>query len=235
VIRRRLRISGRPPSANGASSLHLVWQVPQREPLVEVAATLCVPAHPAVDRLYFWARQAAFAGGGGAHLGLQWGADAPRRRRHVNWGGYGAGGGELAGTVSPLPSSFGNPNTRDLDWVDGRRHRLRIRRVAAGWEGSVDGLVVRALHAGGDFLHSPMVWSEVFADCDAPPVEVRWSGLEVVTASGERHAVPAVTTSYQRRADGGCDNTSSWVDGAELVQATATPRAAPAGTVLTVE
>ena len=227
------RVSGRPTSSNGASSLHLFWDVPTTEPLVEVAATL-VPTAPVVDDLYFWALQASFGDGGGAHLGLQWGADSPRRHRHVNWGGYAGHGGELRGTTSPLPTSFGNPNTRDFDWEDGRPHRLRIARLDDGWGGWVDDTLVRSLDAPGLHLHSPMTWSEVFADCGAPSVAIRWSDLTVVTAGGTSHRVTSARTSYQTRADGGCDNTSSSVDGDAFVQSTNTPRANAPGAVLTL-
>lgn len=227
------RTSGRPPSANGASSFHLLWQVPPGLQLAEVAVTLVVPRVPTVDRLYFWALQVSFAGGAGAHLGLQWAADAPRRRRHVNWGGY-AGGGELGGTASELPSSFANPNTRDYDWLEGEPHRLRIARGTDGWAGWVDDTLVRQLAAPGSTLHSPMVWSEVFADCDHPSVAVRWSDLDVVTVSGERRQVRSVVTSYQSRSTGGCDNTSSDVDVEAFVQTTATARRTPAGALLSL-
>src|SRR6516165_4743814 len=127
------RTSGRPPSANGASSLHLLWQVPTGEELVEASVTLVVPALPSVTRLYFWALQVSFADGAGAHLGLQWGADPITRMQHVNWGGYGPSGAELSGSTSNLPSSFANPNTRDYDWKPGRPYQLRISRQAGGW------------------------------------------------------------------------------------------------------
>jgi hypothetical protein len=228
------RVSGPPRSSNGASSLHLTWEVPLAEPLGEVAVTLTVPAAPTVDALYFWALQASFADGAGAHLGLQWGADAPRRMRHANWGGYAAHGGELTGTPLTRPSSFGNPNTCDLDWADGVPHRLRIARDGDGWAGFVDDVRLRSLHAGGTTLHSPVVWSEVFADCDDPTVTVRWSDLEVVTVSGDRSGVRSVRVNYQSRADGGCDNTCSRVDGDSFVQATNTERSTPQGSRLTL-
>ncbi len=71
------RVSGRPTSANGASSFHLIWELPENLVLDEVAVTLHVPEVPVAPRLYFWALQVSFPGGSGAHLGLQWGADAP--------------------------------------------------------------------------------------------------------------------------------------------------------------
>jgi hypothetical protein len=229
------RVTGRPPSANGASSLHLAWQVPTSEALVEASVNLMVPALPGVPRLYFWALQVSFAHGAGAHLGLQWGADAPRRLRHVNWGGYGPSGAELSGSTSDLPSSFANPNTRDYDWEPGRPYRLRITRSPEGWAGWVDDTLVRRLDAAGETLHGPMVWSEVFADCDHPSVAVRWSGLEVVTRSGRRVPVDSATTSYQSRQQGGCDNTSSVTDGNAFVQTTNSVRSTPPGGLLRVD
>lgn len=228
----RPRVSGRPPSANGASSLHLIWEVPTDEELVEASVSLTVPALPSVPRLYFWALQVSFPGGAGAHLGLQWGADTPRRLRHVNWGGYGGSGAELSGGVSELPSSFANPNTRDFDWEPGRPYRLRISRAAGGWAGWVDDTIVRCLDAPGETLQSPMVWSEVFADCDHPAVSVRWSELEVLTRSGRRVPVSSALVSYQSRQDGGCDNTSSETDGNAFVQTTNVARTTSKGAVL---
>lgn len=228
------RTTGRPPSANGASSFHLVWRLPPGIELVEASVTLTVPEPPAADRLYFWALQASFAGGAGAHLGLQWGADAPRRMRHVNWGGYG-GAVELPGSVSDLPSSFGNPNTRDFDWKADHPYRLRIcRDPEEGWAGWVDDTLVRRLYAPGATLYGPIVWSEVFADCDDPPVTVRWSRAEVLTLSGQRLPVRSVVTSYQSHAEGGCDNTNSDSEGDAFVQTTSTPRRTPPGAVLSL-
>ena len=215
-----------------ASSFHLLWILPTRADLVEAAVTLTVVEPPTVARLYFWALQASFGAGAGAHLGLQWGADPPRRLVHANWGGYGGDGRELRGSVSALPSSFGNPNTRDFDWKPGRPYRLCISREEEGWAGRIDGILVRHLYGPGRLIRAPMVWSEVFADCHDPGVTVRWSEPEVVTTAGARLAVGAATTSYQDRASGGCDNTSSAVEGHAFLQTTATDRAAPARTVL---
>jgi hypothetical protein len=229
------RVTGRPPSANGASSFHLIWEVPTGEELVEASVTLVVPVLPSVTRLYFWALQASFSGGAGAHLGLQWGADPPIRLRHVNWGGYAPSGSELSGGRSDLPSSFANPNTRDFDWQPGRPYRLRIARQAQQWAGWVDDILVRGLDAAGGTLHSPMVWSEVFADCDDPAVAVRWSDLEVVTRSGKRVRIDSVETRYQSRPEGGCDNTSSESDGSAFVQSTNVARASPPGLMLRID
>jgi hypothetical protein len=229
------RVTGRPPSANGASSFHLIWEVPTDEELVEASATLAVPALPSVPRLYFWALQVSFSAGAGAHLGLQWGADPARRLRHVNWGGYGASGAELSGENSSLPSSFSDPNTRDFDWEVGRAYRLRIRPSTRGWSGWVDDTLVRCLDAPGDTLQNPVVWSEVFAHCDDPTVSVRWSHLEVVTRSGQRVPVDSVVARYQARQEGGCDNTSSHRDGDGFVQTTNAVREAPPGALLRIE
>jgi hypothetical protein len=148
---------------------------------------------------------------------------------HVNWGGYGPGGTELSGTPSELPSSFDNPNTRDFDWEEDRDYRLRIGRGAQGWGGWVDRTLVRELDVPSASLSSPIVWSEVFADCDDPAVSVRWSGAEVVTRSGERMAIRAAITNYQHRSEGGCDNTSSVVEEHAFVQTTSTSRVTPPG------
>ena len=226
------RVSGPPPSENGASSFHLWWAPPSQEELVEASVTLTIVTPPVVPRLYFWALQVSFEDGGAGHLGLQWAADPPRRMCHVNWGGYGRDGLELPGGESALPSSFANPNTRDYDWRPGDPYRLCIRREDEGWAGRIDGRLVRHLHAPGHVIRAPVVWSEVFADCDHPAVTAHWSGLEVVTRSGSRLSVGATTTSYQDRRSGGCDNTSSAVTDQAFVQATATDRATPAGSVL---
>jgi hypothetical protein len=152
--------------------------------------------------------------------------------RHVNWGGYGPDGTELSGSRSALPSSFDNPNTRDYEWEPGRSYRLRISNDGEGWAGWVDDTLVRHLHVPDVALLNPMVWSEVFADCDDPPVTVRWSDPTAVTRSGQRVPVRAAVTHYQSRHEGGCDNTLSTVDGDALVQTTSTPRRAPPGTRL---
>ena len=235
VLGGRPRLRGRPMSANGASSFHLAWLLPVEEDLVEASVTLSIPDFPCVARLYFWALQVSFTGGAGAHLGLQWGADSPRRLRHVNWGGYGASGAELLGAASELPSSFDNPNTRDFDWEPGQLYRLRISRAAEGWAGWVDDTMVRCLDAPGETVQSPMVWSEVFADCDHPAVSVHWSDFEVLTGSGQRVPVNSALVAYQRRQEGGCDNTSSETDGNAFVQTTNIARTTPKGTRLHVD
>jgi hypothetical protein len=238
----RARTTGFPPGGNGASSLHLGWQLPPAAGhLVEAAATLEVRTPPVVEHLYFWALQVSFPGAGGAHLGLQW------NHRHpgfgaVNWGGYTAAGGLLAGSDSLLSSAPVDPNTRDYAWQPGRPYRLRVTRPEPGrWRGEVvdlgSGAVtpVRELLAPSVFLGGPMVWSEVFARCDDPSVVVRWSDLEVVTERGDRFAPTGLAVNYQSHEHGGCANTTSVLDAARrgVLQITNTARVTPQGAVLT--
>ncbi|HEV7720968.1 MAG TPA: hypothetical protein VGO60_06775 [Iamia sp.] len=234
------RTTGLPTSSNAASSFHLEWLWGGPAPaLAEVGATLTVIDPPAVGRLYFWALQVSFVEGtglgrrlGGGHTGLQ------HHPRHpggtaVNWGGYGSDGRELDGSTSALPSALANPNTRDLVWQPDRPYRLSVHRGVEGWAATVDDVVIRELHVGGDHLSSIMVWSEVFAACDDPTTAVRWSDLSGVTASGTVVRPVAVRTRYQAVPDGGCSNTSSDPDGqGGIVQRTHVPRATPPRTVI---
>lgn len=137
----------------------------------------------------------------------------------------------MGGTGSPLTSTLNNPNTFDYRWQPGRRYRLEIGRGDAGrWRGSVTDLeadatvVVRELFVDADHLRAPMIWSEVFANCDAPSVEVRWSSLAAASVDGDFIRPTGVALSYQGEADGGCSNTSTFVADGYLVQRTATER-----------
>ncbi|MGH9250815.1 MAG: hypothetical protein ACRD0W_15010, partial [Acidimicrobiales bacterium] len=210
-----LRVAGYPTSPNRASSLHLRWELPAGAGAVVAASVaLVVEATPPVPDLYFWALQASFVDGagrhhGGGHIGLQWHQPHPGSRA-VNWGGYGPDGRILDGSASPLPSATGNPNTRDLWWSPAQSYTLTIERAAeGGWAGTVGGVRVRRLAVGGDRLDGLMVWSEVFARCDAPPVAVRWSGFRATTTDGQIVAPVAVHVNYQRHADGGCENSTA--------------------------
>jgi len=242
--RDRLRTKGEPGSANGASSFHLGWRLDEAEPLVEVGAVLEVVVPPAVDRLYFWALQVSFSDGaahrGAAHIGLQWNRNHPGGRA-VNWGGYAAAGGLLAGSASALPSAPDDLNTRDYPWEPGRPYRLRVSGVRGSpgrWQGEVTDLgsgavtVVRHLDGGGDRLVSPLVWSEVFARCEHPSVAVRWSGLEATTAAGDTVVPTGLSVSYEAHAGGGCDNTTVAVDGRGVLQVTAATRSVAPGSVV---
>lgn len=247
------RTTGIPPSANGASSFHLGWRLDGRSGgrFDTAAVTLEVLEPPTVPRLYFWALQVDVAGpvgrAGGAHLGLQWHPQYPGSTA-VNWGGYHASGGELQGSDSALPSTLGNPNTRDLSWAPQRPYRLRVERVAdpgaadlpggwSAWRGSVEDLlgggpvVVRDLYLPGDSIVAVTMWSEVFARCDDPPVTVRWS--DPVASAGAAAVVPtAWVVNYQSHAEGGCANTDSSVDDIGALQRTAVPRRTRQGTHL---
>ena len=188
------------------------------------------------DHLRFWALQASFVEAGrsfgAGHVGLQRHAGHPGGCA-ANWGGYATGGGELAGSESPLPSALRNPNTRDLPWRVGQPYRLTVRRVADGWSGLIDDTELRRLHAGGDRLSDVIVWSEVFAPCEERHA-VRWSGLEGRTADGEVVRPPAVAVNYQRWSDGGCTNSDSSPDddGTGVIQRTGVERRTPQGAVL---
>jgi len=238
------RAAGRPPSGNGASSFHLWWETPPGT-IVELAVTVEVRTPPKVDALHFFALQASFVDKGvetgGAHVGLQWNPRFPGSRA-VNWGGYDAAGSILAGTESPLTSTPDDPNTRDYPWQPQQRYRLKIGPAAPTehavlWPGRVTDLgsgetvIVRHLVASGRELARPVIWSEVFAACDAPSVEVRWTDLSVTTSDGI-FAVPSCTTAYQRYEMGGCTNTNSTVDHNAFVQITNTPRTNAAGSTL---
>ena len=213
----------------GASSFHLTWGgLPPA--LTEVSVDLEVVVPPAIDRLYFWALQVSFDGGG-AHAGLQWNPRHPGGRA-VNWGGYATGGGLLAGSPSSLPCEIGVPNTRDWWWDPGQRYRLRVWSPEPGaWRATVDDVVIRDLYGspGGTTLRSPMVWSEIFAGCDDPTVAVRWSGFEAVDDRGRAVRPDRLLVNYQRD---GCPNTTSFRDGDGVLQVTNAARTTPQGAVL---
>ncbi|MGI9611128.1 MAG: hypothetical protein ACR2NL_12620 [Acidimicrobiia bacterium] len=237
---RPARIAGRPPSGNGASSFHLHWQLPPSAPLIGVQATFEVVHPPQVENLYFWALQASFGDGrrteGGAHLGLQWNSRHPGRRA-ANWGGYHHSGRILDGSGSALPSTPNDPNTRDYAWRPHTPYRFRITRVSDGWRGEIADLTagtsvaVRDLYSPGTELVAPMVWSEVFAPCEAPQVAVRWSAFGALTVDRQVVVPGALRVNYQAYEAGGCSNTNVLADGDGVVQVTNTERTVPQGTV----
>ena len=220
------RTTGAPPSGNGASSFHLLWDLPGE--FVAVAVDFEVLRPPQVKKLYFWALQANFTdqhgrNGGGAHFGLQYHPEYPGSTA-VNWGGYGSGGGELEGSAAALAGSLGNPHTRDFAWQPQRRYRFRIelappadqpRDGRTAWQGTVTDVstatatLVRMLYTRGDRLVDPIVWSEVFAHCEHPEVEVRWSGFEATDFNGDSHRPDTIRLNYQAPEQGGCANTDS--------------------------
>ena len=230
------RLTGPPTSSNRASSFHARWELPPVQ-LRAVSIVLEIVSGPSQPSLYFWALQASFRQGatplGAGHIGLQHHPSHPGSGA-VNWGGYhdrSRGGGELDGSISALPSALGNPNTFDYPWQPGRPYRLEINSHAPGhWQGSITDLasdvrtVVRELYVDADHLVSPMVWSEVFADCDAPPVVIRWSSPSAVSTAGQFVTPAAVSLSYQSERNGGCSNTSTTIEDGWLVQRTSTER-----------
>jgi hypothetical protein len=235
---KRARVSGKPTSSNGASSFHLFWDVPP-EPLRAVAVTLTVLEPPATPDLYFWALQASFLDAdrrkGAAHLGLQHHPGYPGSTA-ANWGGYDSDGQELDGQLL-LSSSLSNPNTCDFPWVAGVSYRLRIEPSPDnGWRGSITDLstsseiVLRDLNGGGSALGSPMVWSEVFADCGAPSTAVRWSEPTVETVSGYLIRVTSARVNYQSEAAGGCSNTTAAALDSGVLQRTSSDRVVPPNT-----
>ena len=249
LSRTQVRDHGRPPSGNGASSFHLFWELPPHAAVHEVSATFELLNEPLRDRLYFWALQAGFADAsgayGGAHFGFQWHPQYPDKRA-VCWGGYANVGGELDGGPTAFPSIDGNPNVCGYRWTTGQRWTWRICLVpenAVGtpapagqraWRAELDDpntgqtIPIRDLWCRGDRLVDPMVWSEVFAHCDDPTVQVRWSDFSVRTAR-ETVSPVAVSVNYQSHADGGCTNTDVRDDGVGIVQSTGTERVTPQG------
>ncbi len=252
------REAGPPRSSSGASSFHLIWEMPPgtapEARLIEVSAVIEILIPPRSEALYFWALQVEFFRGGicrgGGHTGLQWNRRYPECRA-VNWGGYasaGQGGGILTGTKSSLPGFRDDPNTVAYQWRPGCPYRFRVFRspdVPDAWRSEVTDLlsgistVVRDLFPGcpldsvcgpvsgpdspespnsrdspdsGLYLGHPIVWSEVFADCDAPSVAIRWSDLMAVDESGHVVRPVAVLVNYQAVRERGCPNTSVAMD-----------------------
>ena len=256
------RAAGPPRSANGASSFHLIWEMPLERyrqvgagtGLVEVSAVLEVLEPPRGEALHFWALQVDFSSGGGVwgsgHTGLQWNS---RYRGHtaVNWGGYASahrGGYVLPGTLSALGGFADDPNTLFYPWEQGYPYRFRVFRspeTAGAWRAEVtdlrsgvystirDLLPITSVEGLQSYLVRPIVWSEVFADCDAPSVAVRWSDLVALDESGSEVRPAGVRVNYQSPEEGGCSNTTVGMDEAGgLLQVTNMPRVVRQGTVL---
>lgn len=217
-------------------------------------------APPRVSSLYFWALQVDFEedglAWGGGHTGLQWNRRFPGGAA-VNWGGYASperGGAVLPGSEPALYAFPGDPNTMAYPWQPGRAYRFRVHRppdLPGAWRSEVtdmesgDATVIRDLlnpaPPGGrrganvgrrGHLLQPMVWSEVFADCDAPSVVVRWSELSARTEDGVLVRPEAVRVNYQAHQAGGCANTTVRRDETGLLQITHSAREIGQGTRL---
>lgn len=210
------RTTGLPTSSNGASSMH-TWL--DSTPRDRMEATITIVKQPSVPALHFWALQVSFvdaAGAvvGGAHIGLQWHPSHPSSTA-VNFGGYRTDGKTLSGSSSKLRSATANANTRDFPWKAGAAYRLSIAKSAHGWTGAVTDVAtgavveVRTLYVDAAAISSALVFSEVFAACDAPRTEVEWAGLPL----------PATAT-YQSVESGGCTNTNQAVLHGTIVQRT---------------
>jgi hypothetical protein len=83
--------------------------------------------------------------------------------------------------------------------------------------------VIRDLLVPATGLASPVVWAEVFADCDDPPTEARWSQLQASAGPGQVFTPTSARLTYQAHADGGCANTLSYAEGGSFVQVTSLP------------
>lgn len=209
--------------AQGVSSFHCWWLGLPNGRYTSCSVTLEVLDRPDVNELYFWALQASFEGSdgrkfGGAHTGLQWNPRHPDNRA-VNWGGYDASGSVsaiLQGSLSPLPSTPNDVNTRDFPWQVEVPYRFTISLTDDGWLGEIADLstgdvsTIRTLFAGGDRLTGFVVWSEVFAGCRVPTAAVRWSDLTATTAEGVVHRATGVSLTYP--GVGACPNNESALD-----------------------
>jgi hypothetical protein len=258
LVRSRSAVRGNPLSANGASSFHAIWQMPAglgpRPRLTEVSAVLEILVPPRQRVLYFWALQVDLVDARGTwgvgHTGLQWNARYPGNTA-VNWGGYASaeqGGVVLPGTESTLPGFSDDSNTLSYSWQPGTPYRLRVYQspeTPEGWRVEVTDLasgvstVVRDLtpaagrHTTDAYLGNPIVWSEVFAESDAPSVTVRWSDLRALDGSGAVVRPEAVRVNYQAVEQGGSSNTTVSVDeNGGVFQVTNAPRVVAHGTRL---
>ncbi len=154
---------------------------------------------------------------------------APSPATRTRWPSTGGRGGPTAcASTAPreVPGAWRSEIT-DLETGEATtiRDLMHPGRPPAG-----AGRAGSAPHHG--YLRNPMVWSEVFADCDAPSVAVRWSDLAGKTEEGVTVRPAAVRVNYQAHQAGGCGNTSVRRDGKGLVQLTNTPREIGQGTRL---
>lgn len=229
----------RQPPEGIASSFHAWWDTVIEDDVLhkEFLVDLRVLKQPTVTDLYFWALQCSFLADmstpvvvGGAHTGLQWNSAHPGSKA-INWGGYDQYNVLLTGSVSSFPSTPANANTRDFTWIVGQTYRFRIwipgpDLVAA----SVDGVLIRELDVPGvEWLTSPTMWSEVFAECSAPSVLVSWSNFRAIddAATPATSSEHAFFLSYQSELNDGCPNTNTYEYGNSIRQETNVTRITP--------
>lgn len=121
--------------------MYLTWHSPGvYTDEVSVDLTVLEDVDPSETSFVYWALQVNFveANGqtsrGAAHVGLMYNAGYTASNKHaVNWGGYddyhpteSFPDNIFEGSISDLPSEVGDENTRDFDYVVGRRYRLRV-------------------------------------------------------------------------------------------------------------
>ncbi len=122
--------------------------------------------------------------------------------------------------------------------VDGHGSRPGVSRTNSTWRGVVidratgEAVVVRELVCPGTNLDHIVMWSEIFAPCDAPKLTVAWSNATAITPTGA-HPITSFSVSYQSVADGGCSNSDVSVgrDG-RVIQTTNIDRQTAAGSVI---
>lgn len=223
----------RTPPEGVASSFHAGWDtIGSSGPYKEVSVDLEVITEPTVTDLYFWALQVSFyddiatpSSIGGGHTGLQWNSAHPGNNA-VNWGGYDADSVELEGSVSSLPSTPANDNTRDYAWTPGETYTFRVWIPSEGnIRASVNGTVIRDLYCPGtESLNDIVMWSEVFAECSAPSAGVKWSNFTAIDMDDVVWEETEFYLTYQAEVNDGCANTNTYGAGMTVRQVTNTTR-----------
>ena len=222
----------RQPPEGTASSFHAFWDTIGNGRYKEVSVDIEVTTEPTVTDLYFWALQVSFyddiatpSSLGGGHTGLQWNSSHPNSNA-VNWGGYDSESVELSGSVSSLPSTPNNDNTRDYAWTPGEVYSYRIWIPETGTiRASINGTVIRDLYCPGtEALSDIVMWSEVFAECSAASASVKWSNFQAIDVDDVVWEETEFYLTYQSLAADGCANTNTYGAGMTVRQVTNTTR-----------
>ncbi|MFZ1434141.1 MAG: hypothetical protein WAR61_12500 [Candidatus Microthrix parvicella] len=146
-----------------------------------------------------------------------------------DWDGYRAGSKHLSGAAAPTGFTAWRATITPLE---GSREELNELSEPQSQQPQV----IRDLWAPGDLLVSPMVWSEVFARCDADSVRVAWAEPVGIDERGQEHRATSARVNYQAVGDGGCTNTNVVTlvtpDGPAWVQTTNAERTTPQGASL---